>query len=179
MAAVSSRYARAFADVVVDLKLDPGQTVAQLRSLVALVSNSADLQRVWENPSIPAEQKRQLLDAIVQRMGIARPLRNLVAVLIDNRRIAALAEIARQFELELDSRLGFAQASISSARELSPEEKRHLEAQIARLSGKRVRASYGVNRELLGGAVVKLGSTIYDGSVRGQLQKLRQELSSE
>ncbi len=179
MAAVTSRYARAFADVVIDLKLDPARTVEQLRSLVAVVNASDDLRRVWENPAIPAEQKRNLLDAIVQRMGIARPLRNFVAVLIDRRRIAALAEISRQFELELDARLGFAEATISSARELSAGEKRQLETQIERLSGKKVRASYTVDHGLLGGAVVKLGSTIYDGSVRGQLQKLKQELSSE
>ncbi len=179
MAAVTSRYARAFADVVADLKLDPARTVEQLRSLVAVVNASDDLRRVWENPSIPAEQKRNLLDAIVQRMSLARPVRNFVAVLIDHHRIAALSEISRQFEVELDHRLGFAEAAISSARELSSTEKRQLEAQIERLSGKKVRASYAVDQGLLGGAMVKLGSTIYDGSVRGQLQKLKQELSSD
>ena len=179
MASVTSRYARAFADVVIDLKLDPGQIVQQVRSLVAVVNANGDLRRVWETPSIPAEQKRGLVDAIVQRMAIARPVRNFVAVLIDHHRIAALSEIARQFELELDHRLGFAEAEISSARELSVDEKRQLEAQIEKLSGKKVRASYAIDRGLLGGAVVKLGSTIYNGSVRGQLQKLKQELSSE
>jgi F-type H+-transporting ATPase subunit delta len=178
MASVTSRYARAFADVVFDLKLDANQTVQQVRTLVDAVNASVELRRIWENPSIPAEQKRNLLDAIVARIGASRPVRNFVAVLIDNRRIAALADIARQFELELDHRLGFTEAQISSARELAPDEKHELESRIEKLSGKKVRAHYATDRALLGGAVVKLGSTIYDGSVKGQLEKLKQELSS-
>ena len=178
MALVHSRYARAMADVVSDLKLDPNQVVQQVRSLVDVVNSSVELRRVWENPSIPAEQKRSLLDAIVAQLGVLKPVRNFVAVLIDHHRIAALPEIARQFEAELNHRLGFTEAEVTSARELSPEEKRGLELQVLKLTGKRVRATYGTDRSLLGGAVVKLGSTIYDGSVKGQLEKLRQELSS-
>ncbi len=178
MASVSSRYARAFADVVLDLKLDSSQVRQQLQALVDVVNSSTELRRVWENPSILAEQKRGILDGLVAKMGISKALRNFVAVLIDHHRIISLNEIAQQFERELDSRLGFTEAEISSARELSPEEKRALEQQIERVSGRKVRARYATDRELLGGAVVRLGSTIYDGSVRGQLERLKQELSS-
>ncbi len=178
MAAVNSRYARAFADVVFDMKLNASAVVQQVRSLVDVVNASAALRRVWENPAIPAEQKRGLLDAIVARLGVMKPVRNFVAVLIDHHRIAALPEIARQFEIELDHRLGFTEAEVTSARALSDEEKSALEAQISNVSGKRVRATYTTDSGLLGGAMVKLGSTIYDGSVKGQLEKLKQELSS-
>ncbi len=178
MASVTNRYARAFADVVVDLKLDANQVRQQLQALVDVVNSSVELRRVWENPAIPAEQKRRVLDAIVAKLGVSKPVRNFIAVLIDHHRIAALSDIARQFAVELDHRLGFTEAEVSSARELSPEEKHALERQIERVSGKKVRARYTTDRALLGGAVVKLGSTIYDGSVRGQLEKLRQELSS-
>lgn len=179
MAEVNSRYARAFVDVVYDQKLDGGAAIAQLCSLVDLVKSSADLRRVWENPAIPAEQKRGLLDAIVAREKVARQVRNLLAVLIDHRRIAALPEIVRQIQLEMDRRLGFAEAEISSARDLTQAERADMEAQLQSLTGKKVRAHYTLDPKLLGGAVVRLGSTIYDGSVRGQLHKLKEQLVGE
>ena len=140
MADVLSRYARAFVDVIYDQKLDGAAVIAQLGSLVDLVKSSADLRHVWENPSIPAEQKRNLLDAIVQRENVARQVRNFLAVLIDHRRIAALPEIARQVQLEMDRRLGFAEAEIRSARPLSPAERTDLETQLQLLTGKKVLA---------------------------------------
>ncbi len=179
MASVNSRYARAFADVVFDLKLNANAVVQQVRSLVEVANSSVELQRVWENPAIPAEQKRALLDAIAARLGTLKPVRNFIAVLIDNHRIAAFPEIARQFEVELNHRLGFTEAEVTSARPLSDEQKSALEARISAVSGKRVRATYATDDTLLGGAVVKLGSTVYDGSIKGQLERLKQELSSE
>ncbi len=178
MAAISSRYARAFADVVFGMKLDVGATLQQLQVVLDIVSGSEDLRRLWENPAIPAAQKRRLLDVIAARSAISRPVRNFMAVLIDNRRIAELERIARQFETEVNQRLGVAEADITSARELSAPEKQALEAQIRRLVGKQVRAHYATDGNLLGGAVVRLGSTIYDGSVRGQLQKIKEHLST-
>ena len=179
MAEVLSRYARALVDAVADMKLDGAAVLAQLRSLRDLVKSSDELRRVWENPAIPADQKRALLDAIVARENVVKPVRNFVAVLIDNRRIAALPEIAKQVELEMDRRLGLAEAEVTSARELSPEERRDLEVQMELLTGKKVRAHYATDGTLLGGAVVRLGSTIYDGSVRGQLEKMKEQLSAE
>ena len=178
MASVPSTYARAFADVVFSAHLDAARAVGGLRQIAALVEQSADLRRVWENPAVPAEQKRKLLDAIVQRDGIDRPVRNLIAVLIDHRRLNFLARIVEQFEKELDRRMGLADAQISSARELGDAEKHTLESEIAKLTGKRVRAQYGVDPSLLGGAVVRIGSTIYDGSVRGQLERIKEAISS-
>jgi F-type H+-transporting ATPase subunit delta len=178
MASVASTYARAFADVVFDEHLDAARATADLRSIAALFEESVELRRVWENPAVPAEQKRKLLDAIVQREGIDKPVRNLVAVLIDHRRLPFLPRIVEQFAKELDARMGFAEARISSARELGDSERRTLEAQIEKTTGKKVRASYGLDASLLGGAVVRVGSTIYDGSVKGQLEKIKEAISS-
>ena len=91
MASVTSRYARALADVVFDRKMDAVAVQEQLRSLMEIVNSSADLRRVWESPAIPAEQKRQLLDAIVARSGTSKIVRNFIAVLIDHRRIDSAA----------------------------------------------------------------------------------------
>ena len=89
-----------------------------------------------------------------------------------------VAQIARQFETELNTQLGFVEADVTSSRQLSDVEKRDLEAQVASITGKKVRAKYYTDPELLGGALVRVGSTIYDGSVRGQLQRLKEQLAS-
>jgi F-type H+-transporting ATPase subunit delta len=178
MASVASTYSRAFADVVLSAHLDADASIAELRSIASLLSESSELRRVWENPAIPAEQKRRVLDVIVERDGISKQVRNLVAVLIDHRRVHFLEPIIGQLEKELDARLGFAEAEITSARQLDDAEKREFEAQVGKLTGKKVRARFGQDASLLGGAVVRLGSTIYDGSVKGQLERLKEAISS-
>jgi F-type H+-transporting ATPase subunit delta len=178
MASVASTYARALADVVFDTHLDAARAIGGLRQIAAFLNESVELRRVWENPAVPADQKRKLLDAIVQRNGIDKPVRNLVAVLIDHRRLPFLARIVEQLKKELDARLGFTEAQVSSARELGDAEKRTLETQIEKTTRKKVRASYGLDPSLLGGAVVRIGSTIYDGSVKGQLERIKEAISS-
>jgi len=178
MASVASTYARAFADVVLDERLDAERAVAELRTVADLLVESAELRRVWENPAIPADQKRGLLDVIARRGGISSPVRNLVAVVIDHRRVRFLSRIIQQVEKDLDARLGLAEAEILTARELGDGEKRALEAQVGKVTGKKVRARYERDASLLGGAIVRVGSTIYDGSVKGQLQRIKEAISS-
>jgi F-type H+-transporting ATPase subunit delta len=178
MASVASTYARAFADVVINDHLDADRSLAQLRMIASLFDESLELRRVWENPAIPADQKRGVLDVIAKRDGISTQVRNLVAVLIDQRRMNFLGPIIRQLEKELDARLGFAEAEIITARELNETEKREFEAQVGKLTGKKVRAQYEQDASLLGGAVLRLGSTIYDGSVKGQLERIKEAISS-
>src|SRR5262245_34491878 len=119
MASVTSIYARAFADVVFDRHLDPAKVLQESRALLQLFASSKDLREVWEASSIPSSQKLNLLDAISGREGISREVRNFVAVLIHHRRISFLASIVKEFEQELNQRMGFAEAEITSARQLS------------------------------------------------------------
>jgi F-type H+-transporting ATPase subunit delta len=142
-----------------------------------LVASSKELRQVWEAPSIPADQKRKLLDAIVAREKISVEVRNFLAVLIDKGRIQFLDAIVKQFEQDLNQRLGFAVAEITSARDLSEQERRALESEVEKLTGKKVRANYAQDPSILGGAVVRIGSTIYNGSVKGQLEKIREQLA--
>ena len=155
MASVTSTYARAFADAVFSGHHDPDKTLREAQAVAELVAGSKELREVWETPSITAEQKRAVLDAIVARQGISRTVRNFVAVLIDHRRINFLGPIVKQFELELNQRLGFTEAEITSARELNQADRSALEAQMEKLTGKKVRAHYSLNESMLGGAVVK------------------------
>jgi F-type H+-transporting ATPase subunit delta len=178
MASVASTYARAFADVVLGAHLDANRALTELRAIASLLSESLELRRVWENPAIPADQKRRVLDAIVARDGISKQVRNLVAVLIDHRRVHFLQPVIRQLEKELDARLGFAEADITSTRELGDAEKREFETQVQKLTGMKVRARYMQDASLLGGAVLRVGSTIYDGSVKGQLERMKVAISS-
>ena len=178
MATVVNTYARAFADVVIGSRLDAARTLAEAQQIAALADESKELREVWDNPSIAAEQKRAVLDAIVQRAGLSRPVRNFVAVLIDKGRTRFLSEIVKQFAHDLNDRLGIAEAEVTTARELSAQERAELEADLSRVTGKTVRAKYEQNPALLGGAIARVGSTVYDGSVKGQLERIRQQLVS-
>jgi F-type H+-transporting ATPase subunit delta len=178
MAAVSIRYARAFADVLLEHKLDTARATRELNQIVELVQSNDALRKVWENPSVPAEQKIGLLDAIVKRVGFAPEVRNFIAVVIDHRRVALLPQIARQVQVEINRRMGITEAEITVARDLGAKERSELESQIAQATGQRgVRANYKLDPAVLGGAVVRVGSTIYDGSVRGQLRRIKESLS--
>jgi F-type H+-transporting ATPase subunit delta len=177
MASVTNTYARALADVVFERRLDAAKVQQEAESLAGLVTGNKELREVWEAPSIPAEQKRKLLDAIVAKEKISREVRNFVAILIDKRRIAALDGIVRQLRHELNHRLGFTEAEITSARDLTAAERTGLEAQVEKLTGKKVRARYSQDSAILGGAVVKIGSTIYDGSVKGSLERIREQMA--
>jgi F-type H+-transporting ATPase subunit delta len=177
MAAIASRYARALVEVILEQHVDSDIARQQLRAIVEAVHESDELRRVRDSPAIPPEQKRAVLDGIAKQIGAVKPIRNFIAILIDHRRIPMLTDIQRQFEAELDAQLGFMEVEITSARTLTPGEKRDLENRIERMTAKKVRARYLSNKDLLGGVSVKVGSTIYDGSVRGQLEKMREQLS--
>lgn len=178
MAAVLARYARAFADVAVAHKLNPEETVKELSQMAGLIAGNRELRNVLQNPAVGRTQKLALLDAIVKRLGGAKLLRNFLAVLIDHRRIASVGEVVEQVKKELDRRMGIAEAVVSSARSLTAAEKKSLERQLAEITGLTVRATYTEDAALLGGVTVRVGSTIYDGSVQGRLQRMRREIAA-
>ncbi len=178
MASFISIYGRAMADVVVDRQLDAGRISSELESIGTVLGESAELRTVWDSPSVASEQKLGLLDAIAKKLSISREVRNFVAVLISNRRIHAYSEIAKNTIAQINERLGIADAEIISVRDLGAQERRRLEDQVAEVTGKQLRVRYALDPKLIGGVVVKVGSTIYDGSVRGQLQRMKGQLTS-
>lgn len=178
MASFVSIYARALADVVVERGMDANRIAAELDSVSDVLKSSVELRTIVGSPSVSGPQKLKLLDAVAARLKLSREIRNFVAVLISNRRIHAFDEIAKQAVEHINSRLGIADAEIVSARELGAEQKRSLETQAAKVAGKKLRVRYALDPRLMGGAMVKIGSTIYDGSVRGQLQRMKEQLNS-
>jgi len=176
--AVASRYANALADVVTAAAspLRPENALAELRAFEAVLDGSAELQNALTTPAVPAGRKRAVVARIGALLKLSQVSRNFLFVLVDHRRIGGLSDILQSLEVILDERLGFARAEVTAARELTEPQRAVLGAELERLSGKRIRAQYGVDPALIGGVVARIGSTVYDGSVRGQLNSMARKL---
>src|SRR2546425_5931051 len=170
MASVTNTYARAFADVVFDQQINAGMALIEVQAIAQLVAASKPRAEVWEAPSIRPEQKRNLLDAIVARERASRPVRNFIAVVIDHRRIKFLQSIVQQLERELNQRMGFTEAQITSARELSEPERRALATPSHKLTSRKMGAGPTPDRSTPSGAVGRAGTTTYDGLAPGAVE---------
>lgn len=178
MALFASRYAHAFAEVIFEEKLDAKAIRRQLDDFAGAWHESHDLREFFLDPSFPIEQKTSLLDKLNAQLKMAQQTRNFIAVLIRNDRIAGFDDVLEEFRREINRRLGISEAKVTSARKLDDQERKDLEKQIAALTGGTVEAQFEEDSSLLGGAVVQVGSTVYDGSVRGRLDRLREELTA-
>ena len=176
MAAFVSRYAHAFADVVTAAKLDTAAIDAQLTDFLSTWQGSPELREFFENPAVPVLQKVEILDKLNQKLKLQKELRNLIAVLISNGRIGQVSEVAQAYRRLLQEQLGIRPAEIVTARELDTNERVALITEIAKLAGSRIEASFTLDESILGGTVVRIGSTVYDGSVRGRLERLKEAL---
>ena len=176
MSAFAARYARAFADVVLDTKLDPAEAEQQLKDFAATFAASKDLREVLLNPSIPTAKRVSILDAVNTRVGCGPKVRNFLAVMISHERLAALDEMVEEFRLEMNRRLAISDAEIVTARALQDPERAKLEREVAEVAGTKINATFRQDKSLIGGAMVRIGSTIYDGSVRGRLERLKERL---
>jgi F-type H+-transporting ATPase subunit delta len=176
MAAFVARYARAFADVVADLKLDTAALDAELDDFLATWDGSAELRELFANPAVAAAQKVAILDKLNTQLGLRKELRNLLAVLINNDRIGQVHEVVQAYRTELQERMGIRQVEIVTARALSEQDRGGLVAGIGKLARAEIQASFSLDSTILGGTVVRIGSTVYDGSVRGRLERLKAAL---
>jgi len=175
---VTGEYAGALADVA--LASGRAETLRQeVRSFAELAAGSADLRNFLDSPAVPRAGKQDLLGKLVARMGASNELRNFLFVLVDHHRTGILQEIAREFESTLLHRMGVAEASVTSAHELSAPQRQKLAGTLESVTGKKIEARYTVDPTLVGGIVVRIGSQVYDGSVRAQLEKLAARLTRE
>jgi F-type H+-transporting ATPase subunit delta len=179
--ALANRYARALVDIVLapGSPLKPEDAVAQLRAAEQMVAQSAELRIALLTPAIQASRKRAVMDKLLDELAVSRIIRNFLFVVIDHRRIGMLREIREAFELVLDEWLGFVRAEVTSAAALNEQRSAGLASELSRLMGKRMRVRFAVDPELLGGVLARIGSTLYDGSLRGQLQQLRRQLTEQ
>lgn len=176
MSVFAARYARALADVVFEAGLNPSEVQQQLEDFAATFAASKDLKELLLNPSLPTAKRIAILDAVNRRIGCGPKVRNFLAVLIAHERLGAIDEIVDEYRLEMNRRLSIAEAEVVTARPLQDQERTRMEQQVAALAGTRVNATFRQDKSLIGGAIVRIGSTIYDGSVRGRLERLRERL---
>ena len=178
MSIFATRYARAFADVVAQFHLDTAAVHKQLDSFLAAWDESGQLREVYGDPSVPAVQKIAVLDALNAKLYLAPQVRNFIAVLIEHDRIASVHEVVAEYYKELQTRLGIHQAEVTTARELNAADKTALLEQVGKLAKGQVDATFKLDPAILGGVVVRIGSTVYDGSVLGRVERLKETLKA-
>jgi F-type H+-transporting ATPase subunit delta len=159
--------------------VDPDRVRQDLRAFEEALAASSELAVALASPSISRPRKRAVVSRLVQTLGIAGIAKNFLLVLIDHRRTAALSEILDAFERLLDERRGILQVDVSSASPLEHGQQDGLIRQLELMTGKKVGLNLKVNGDLVGGLVVRMGSTVYDGSVRGQLEALGRQLQAD
>ncbi|MCU1241798.1 MAG: synthase delta subunit [Candidatus Acidoferrum typicum] len=178
MKSVSLQYANALADIA--LTQGAAEAVTQeLTGFSALYAESAELRNFLSSPAVTKEAKHRVIEKLLGRVGGSKIVRNFLLVVVDHQRAHFLPEIVAAFQQVVRQRQGITEAQVSSAVELNDPQKAELESTLGRLTGKRVEAKFSLEPELLGGAVVRVGDTVYDGSLRSRLNELRARLVSE
>ena len=178
MRTLADRYAAALADVALSQNA-ADKIRGEFADFMGLLREAPQLGTLLSSPAVPRAGKRAVAETLVQRLGASRTLRNFLLVVLDHRRTRLLPEIQQALDKQLDERLGVTRADVTSARHLAPDDQAKLRAVLEKLTGKRIQAQYTSDPNLIAGAVVRIGSTIYDGSVRTRLEKLRHQLASE
>jgi F-type H+-transporting ATPase subunit delta len=175
---VSLQYANALADVALEQGTADAVT-QQLTGFAALYAESAELRNFLSSPAVTREAKHRVIEKLLARVGGSRIMRNFLLVVIDHQRAHFLPEIVAAFQQVIRQRQGITEAQVSSAVELNAPQKAELESTLERVTGKRVEAKFLLEPALLGGAVIRVGDTVYDGSLRSRLNELRARLASE
>lgn len=177
LSVVASRYARALVDVVFQTNANGAEVLSGLRGVQQLIASSEELRITLSSPAVSPSRKRAAMKRLLEPMGLPEKVRNFVYVVIDHRRAHEFPSIVDAYEQLLDERLGFVAADIHSAKELTDSQQQAIEAQVSRLAGKKAKLKFSTDPALIGGVVARVGSTVYDGSVRGQLDRLRAKLA--
>lgn len=178
MAALVAPYARALADVISAANIDAPEVESQLGDFGSAWHESAPLREIFLDPSFPIEEKVAILDKLNARLEMGREVRNFIAVLIRHDRLHLFDEVVQEFREEMNRRLGISEVEVTTAHKLDDASRAALEAQIAGLTKSRISATFREDPSLMGGAIVRIGSTVYDGSIRGRLDRLEEELAA-
>ncbi|MBI5281842.1 MAG: ATP synthase F1 subunit delta [Candidatus Solibacter usitatus] len=179
--AVANQYAKALLDAVSApaAKTNPEEALAHLEQFAAVLKSSHELHNVLLSPAVSHDQKQRVLDRLASMLGLTGLVKNFLFVVTRHRRLNLMNDVRLRFQALLDERAGLVRARIAAAQPLSDNQKVALEGVLASVTGKQVRCGYEVDAALLGGVSVRVGSTMYDGSVRGQLDGLRRRLTSK
>jgi F-type H+-transporting ATPase subunit delta len=173
---VARRYASALADVII-ARGEEAAVQAELAAWEKMIAANPPLLEAFSNPTVAYEQKGKLLNELISRTKVRPTTANFLRILLKNQRLAELPQVNAKLAQVLDERSGVVSAQVTSARPVPDATKKQLERKLAEITSKRVRLSFGTDESLLGGIVTRIGSTIYDGSVRNQLMRLGEELA--
>ncbi len=171
----ANRYAKALFDVAVEEKADLAQVDRDLAAVVAMMQASPDFAAA-SNRGLTEAARRSLIEAVAGAMHLTVPVTRLLVLLAQSRKLNYLTDLATAYRERLLAHQNVVRAEVTSAAPLTPEKTRALADRLSQVTGKTIELSTSVDPELLGGVVAKIGSTVYDGSVKTQLQRLRQEL---
>jgi F-type H+-transporting ATPase subunit delta len=177
---VSGSLARRYAKAVFEIGSKSGtleKIGADLRSLAKAMKESTELANAVASPAIRRQDRKKVLEAVMQRIGTQPVTNNLVYLLLDGERMASVPAISRELDAMIEAKAGRIAAELVSAKPLDPAQLSQITASLEKLSGKKVSVSHREDPDLLGGVVAKLGDTVYDGSLRTQLRTMRDELS--
>ncbi|MCA1591064.1 MAG: ATP synthase F1 subunit delta [Acidobacteria bacterium] len=175
---IARRYAVALADVVTAQGIAL-EVKEELSVWEEMMRTNPELLEVFRNPTVPYEQKQRLVNTLIERTGVRPVTANFLQVLLQNHRLADLSEINKSYAQELDRRSGVVTAHVTTARTVPDQSQEALRAKLGELTGSSVRLQFAVDDDLIGGIVTRIGSTVYDGSVRTQLQQFRQRMTGE
>lgn len=173
---VANRYAKALADVI----MERGQTLAvsdEITAFTQLVEQSPELRNVFASPVIALDRKKAVLQELQARLQFRPTTNNFLQLLLTNQRLHQIDVVRASLMKELDERAGVVSADVTTARALAANEQEHLLQQLETATGKRVRVHFKTDPEIIGGVVTRVGSVIYDGSIKNQLALMKQQLS--
>jgi F-type H+-transporting ATPase subunit delta len=172
----ANRYAKALFDVAQEEKADLAQVGRDLDAVVTMLTGSPDLALSANRTGVTDADRLAIVEKVSAAMGLTQPVKKLFVLLTQSRKLELMPDLAAAYGERLLSHQNIVRAEVTSAAPLSPEKTKALEESLSQVTGKKVELSVSVDPELLGGVVAKIGSTVYDGSVKTQLQRMRQEL---
>jgi len=172
----ANRYAKALFDVALEEKADLAQIDRDLQAVAAMLKGSPDVQLNLSRGSVTDAQRQSLMEAISKAMSLTAPVTKMLVLLAKSGKVNLVPELDAAYRERLMSYQNIVRADVTSAAPLSPEKTKALADSLSKVTGKTVELSVSVDPELLGGVVARIGSTVYDGSVKTQLTKMRKEL---
>jgi len=177
MSVAANRYAKALLDVLYPSGAERG--LEQLESFSRLLSSETQVRQLFENPTIAADRRKIMFKAIAEASSYDALVRNFLELLIERNRLDLLGDIVSSYRKLLDEKLGLVRAHVTSAIPLDPQQQLELAARLERVTGKQVRMDVAVDSSIIGGVIAQVGSTIYDGSIRKQLQTFKRRLTQD
>ena len=175
---IARRYATALADVTID-RHEEREVQRELDRWATMIEAHPQLKEVFANPTIVYDHKRRVLEDLIARTRVRETTASFLRVLLRNQRLSQLGEIVARYGQVLDERGGVVAAHVTTARPIPEELKNTLHETLAAATGRKVRLSFSTDETIIGGLVARIGSTIFDGSVQSQLDRLAAEMAGQ